>query len=133
MFAPIVGAALLLGAPAAAQEVPGSEEAPARSSTLIVYGADRCPQSTSEEVVVCARKPESERYRIPKALREKQRLPGGIAWGSQVAHMEEATRFTRPNSCSVVGSGGQSGCFADSIRQWATDRRARRAEAQSIP
>jgi hypothetical protein len=110
-----------------------AEETPQRSSTLVVYGDDRCPASSSEEVVVCARKPENERYRIPKELRERQRLPGGIAWGSQVAAMEEATRFTRPGSCSVVGSGGQTGCFADSIRQWAADRRARKAEAQAIP
>jgi hypothetical protein len=110
-----------------------AEEPPQRSSTLIVYGSDRCPQSTNDEVVVCARKPENERYRVPKELREKQRLPGGIAWGSQVAAMEEETRFTRPGSCSVVGSGGQTGCFAQSIRQWASDRRAAKAEAQSIP
>ena len=110
-----------------------AQDAPQRSSTLVVYGEDRCPEASSDEVVVCARRPENERYRIPKDLREKQRLPGGIAWGSQVAAMEEATRFTRPGSCSVVGSGGQSGCFADSVRQWAADRRGRKAEAASIP
>jgi hypothetical protein len=124
--------ALLL--PAVAAGAPArAEEPPQRASTLVVYGNDRCPQSVDGEIVVCARKPENERYRVPKELREKQRLPGGIAWGSQVAQMEEATRFTRPGSCSVVGSGGQSGCFAQSIRQWAADRRATRAEAQSIP
>ena len=110
-----------------------AEEPPQRSSSLVVNGADRCPESTPDEVVVCARRPENERYRIPKELREKERLPGGIAWGSQVAAMEEATRFTRPGSCSVVGSGGQSGCYADAIRQWSADRRARRAESQLIP
>jgi hypothetical protein len=127
LVAQAIAVSAILAAPAAAQEPPP------RSSTLVVYGDDRCPQSTDDEVVVCARKPENERYRIPKELREKERLPGGIAWGSQVAQMEEATRFTRPGSCSVVGSGGQSGCFAESIRQWSADWRARRAEAQSIP
>jgi hypothetical protein len=113
---------------------PAEAEEPApRSSTLVVYGADKCPQSTSDEVVVCARRPEGERYRIPKSLREKERLPGGIAWGQQVAQMEEATRVTRPNSCSTVGSGGQTGCFAQSIRQWMSDRAQRRSEAASIP
>jgi hypothetical protein len=124
----LVLAVLAAGSPAAA------EDPPRRSSTLVVYGNDRCPQSAGDDdVVVCARKPENERYRVPKELRDRQRLPGGIAWGSQVAQMEEATRFTRPGSCSVVGSGGQSGCFAQSIRQWAADRRATRAEAESIP
>jgi hypothetical protein len=116
-----------IAAPAAADE-----PAP-RSSTLVVYGDDACPQSTEAEVVVCARRPENERYRVPKELREKARLPGGMAWGQQVSQMEEATRFTRPNSCSTVGSGGQSGCFAQSIRQWFADRALRRSEAASIP
>ena len=104
-----------------------------RSSTLVVYGQDACPQSSDEEVVVCARRPENERYRVPKELREKERLPGGMAWGQQVSQMEEATRFTRPNSCSTVGSGGQSGCFAQSVRQWFADRAQRRSQAASIP
>lgn len=124
--------ALLLGLVAGGAPA-HAEGPPQRSSTLVVYGNDRCPESSNDEIVVCARKPENERYRVPKELREKQRLPGGIAWGSQVAAMEEATRFTRPGSCSVVGSGGQTGCFAQSIRQWAADRRAARVEAQSIP
>jgi hypothetical protein len=110
-----------------------AEEPAQRSSTLLVYGDDKCPESSEDEVVVCARRPESERYRVPKSLREKQRLPGGIAWGQQVAQMEEATRFTRPNSCSVVGSGGQTGCFAQSIMQWLADRADRRSQAASIP
>ncbi|MDB5670752.1 MAG: hypothetical protein JWO25_1711 [Alphaproteobacteria bacterium] len=119
----------------AAQAAPGSaQDAPQRSSTLVVYGDDRCPQSSgNDDIVVCARRPENERYRVPKPLRDKARLPGGIAWGSQVAAMEEATRFTRPDSCSVVGSGGQSGCFAQSLRQWRSDRNAARAEAAQIP
>ena len=39
-------------------------------SEIIVYGNDPCPRSTDDEVVVCARKPEAERYRIPEKLRE---------------------------------------------------------------
>jgi hypothetical protein len=112
---------------------PASAEPPERSSTIIVYGNDRCPESSADEVVVCAHRPETERYRIPKELREKQRLPGGIAWGSQVSQLEEETRFTRPNGCSAVGSFGATGCFAQAIRQWAAERRAARAEAQSVP
>jgi hypothetical protein len=117
----------------AAIAAPAAAEPAERSSTVIVYGDDRCPESTNDEVVVCARRPEGERYRIPKELREKQRLPGGIAWGSQVSQLEQETRFTRPNGCSAVGSFGATGCFAQAIRQWAAERRAAKAEAQSVP
>ena len=33
----------------------------AKISEVIVYGTDPCPRSTDDEVVVCARKPETER------------------------------------------------------------------------
>jgi hypothetical protein len=42
-----------------------------RIQTLVVYGEDPCPKSDDGSITVCARKPESERYRIPKALRDK--------------------------------------------------------------
>ena len=41
-----------------------------RVNEIIVYGTDPCPRSTDDEVVVCARKPESERFRIPERLRQ---------------------------------------------------------------
>ena len=123
----------ILMAGLAALAAPAAAQPPERSSTIIVYGDERCPESTGDEVVVCAHRPETERYRIPKELRKKERLPGGIAWGSQVAQMEQETRFTRPNGCSAVGSFGATGCFAQAIRQWAAERRAARAEAESIP
>lgn len=36
---------------------------------VVVYGDDACPESTSDVIVVCARKAEFERYRIPEELR----------------------------------------------------------------
>ncbi len=50
--------------PAAAQDQAGD-----KVNTVIVYGEDECPQSTGGDIVVCARMDESERYRIPEALR----------------------------------------------------------------
>ena len=48
---------------------PASAEPPQRVFNLIVYGDDPCPKGEGDEIIVCARKPESERYRIPKKLR----------------------------------------------------------------
>lgn len=96
---------------------------PERITNLIVYGDDPCPQGEGDEIVVCARRPESERYRIPKKLREKPEVSGGPGWGSQVANMEDAQRYTRPGSCSPVGANGQSGCTAAMLRQWFAEKR----------
>lgn len=92
-----------LSAPAMAQEVPGD-----RVNQLIVYGDDPCPQSTGDEITVCARKSESERYRIPEPLRDTDR-PGNEAWTQRVLAYE-TVGATGINSCSPVGAGGEFGC-----------------------
>lgn len=121
---------VLHAAPALAQVQPPA--APTRESTIIVYGEDACPQPESEsEAVVCARRPEEERYRIPRQLRERQQIE--TSWASRVESLEEESRPMRPGSCSVVGSGGQSGCTNALIRQWFAERRARRAAEAGVP
>jgi hypothetical protein len=110
--------AVLLGAAAAAAQ------APQRETRVEVYGDDPCPPSSDDEIVVCARRPEEDRYRIPAELRQSDRRPEG-SWTSSVEELEEAQRDTRPGSCSVVGSWGQSGCWMQMIRQWWVERRAR--------
>lgn len=105
-------------------------EPPARESTLVIYGDDPCPRIEGE-VVVCARRPEAERFRVPRAIRERQQTE--VAWGARVEGLEEESRPMRPNSCSVVGSYGFTGCTAALIRQWYAERRARRAEEAGIP
>lgn len=122
----LVAAALVL-VPAVALADP-----PARESTLVIYGDDPCPRADNpDEVVVCARRPEAERFRVPRAIRERQQTE--VAWGSRVEGLEEESRPMRPNSCSVVGSNGFTGCNAAMIRQWYAERRARRAEEESVP
>lgn len=120
--APILFALLAAAAvPAVAQDEPL-----ARQSQLTVYGEDPCPRSTDEEIVVCHRRPEEERYRIPAPLRRSTRNPEQ-AWSARVETLDEVSRDSRPNSCSVVGSFGQSGCAQAMIRQWYEARRARRS------
>ncbi len=119
---PLLLFALLLPAPAFA-----GERGPVRQINLTVYGEERCPVARDEEeIVVCARRPEEERYRVPPALRERRDRPAEISWASQNETLEEDARTQRPDSCSVVGSGGQSGCTGSLIRQWLAERRMRR-------
>lgn len=119
----LAGAALLLP-PAMAR----AEELPERVENVVVYGDDPCPKAQGDDIVVCGRKPETERYRIPKELRRSRDQRRGAAWATRVAEMEEATRFTKPNSCSVVGSWGQTGCLEAAIRNWIGERRAAKAQ-----
>ncbi len=94
-----------------------------RLVSLTVYGDEPCPAGASNEIVVCARAPESERYRIPRALRTVKSAPPARAWASRVHVLEDAARASRPNSCSPVGTGGQTGCFAHALERWFAERR----------
>jgi hypothetical protein len=100
---------------------------PERETQLVVFGDDSCPTPTSEnEVVVCARRPESERYRIPPALRHPRDEPSSVSWAAANEALDDAQRQMRPNSCSVVGSYGQTGCAQEMVRQWYYERRGQR-------
>ncbi len=119
-----VGLAQMAAAPAFAQP-------PERITNLVVYGEESCPVAEGDEIVVCARKPESERYRIPKTLRDKPAVSGGPGWGSQVANMESVSRQNLPGSCSANGSNGFTGCTAAMLRQWFAERRMQ--ESAGVP
>ena len=106
---------------------PAPAAEPVRQIHITVYGEDSCPAARDEEeVVVCARRPEEERYRVPPALRERRDRPAETSWHARNEVLEEDARTMRPDSCSVVGSAGQSGCQAAFIRQWYAERRSRR-------
>ena len=106
--------ALLPAAPAFAQKKEVSE--------IIVYGVDPCPRSTDDEVVVCARKPESERYRIPEKLRQGGSLQSRQSWANRATAIETYGR-TGINSCSPVGPAGFTGCTQQLINQAFKERR----------
>ena len=108
-------------------------EPPERVIALVVYGDDPCPVESGDAIVVCARKPENERYRIPKTLREKKAVTGSQGWASRVATMEGKGRQLLPNSCSAIGSNGQTGCTQAMLRQWFEERRLANEEATDIP
>jgi len=101
-------AAMPLVAAAPVQPAPANE----RISTLIVFGNDPCPRSTADEIVVCARQPEGERYRIPKRFRGRQyNAARDGSWAGTAKVLEYVSRQGLPGSCSPSGSYGQSGCF----------------------
>jgi hypothetical protein len=106
----------IASSPAAAQDAAGD-----RVNTVIVYGDDACPPSTGEEIVVCARMDEGERYRIPEALRQVDN-PANESWANRVRSFETVGDFG-PLSCSPVGAGGELGCTAQMIAAAYAERR----------
>ncbi|MBB4857755.1 hypothetical protein HNO88_001066 [Novosphingobium chloroacetimidivorans] len=91
-----------------------------RVNQVIVYGDDPCPASAGDEITVCARKPESERYRIPEPLRGIDR-PTSEAWSNKVMAYETVGRFGT-DSCSPVGAGGFTGCTQAMIQRARAER-----------
>lgn len=102
----------LIAGAAQAQDQPGD-----RVNQLVIYGEDVCPQSTEGEIVVCARKDESERYRIPETLRS-----GGLgeaknqAWSQRVKSYEYVGK-SGAQTCSASGAFGFTGCTQRLLQQ----------------
>ena len=109
-----------LPAPALAQAGGGSV------AEIVVYGSDPCPRSTDDQVVVCARRPDAERYRIPPKMRSSGTRQQTEAWANK-SRVIETAGATGINSCSPVGPGGYTGCLTQVVRE-AKEQRRQQAE-----
>ena len=122
------GAAIVAGVAA----LPAPAEAQANSvSEIIVYGNDPCPRSTDDQVVVCARKPEAERYRLPEKYRPSGTRQQKEAWANRARSLE-TVGSTGINSCSPVGPGGFTGCLTQVIKQARQENRER-SQDNAVP
>jgi len=141
--------AALLAAPAAAQRAPGAPEAAqtrtgtsplptgqqrggatrqtiaaaddVRVNQLIVYGNDACPASSDDEIIVCVKRPENDRYRIPAPLRDTPG-PASNSWANRATELQYVGRGGT-GSCSPDGPGGATGCLVQFINQARAERR----------
>jgi hypothetical protein len=95
-------------------------------SEVIVYGNDPCPRSSDNEIVVCSRKPEADRYRIPPKYRPSGTRQQMDSWANRAKAIEYVGR-TGTMSCSPVGPGGYTGCLSQEIAR----AKAEAAESQS--
>ncbi|MFA5989192.1 MAG: hypothetical protein WC803_06240 [Sphingomonas sp.] len=131
---PMLIAAMLLSLSvagiAAAQE---SSEPPKRIRSILLGDNEKCPQSTADEIIVCGR--QDEPYRIPKQLRKTPEPRQSQSWTARVAALDEVSRKSSglPDSCSAVGTGGQTGCTALLLRQWRAERAAAKKDAETLP
>ncbi|HEX8485228.1 hypothetical protein [Sphingomonas sp.] len=142
-------AAMLIAAPATAQQVgppaaatrkpisiPGeiSRSAPV-NGVVVLYGNERCPtDGDGNEVVVCVRRSAQEQFRVPKELRNFQVTPQNESWAARAqGTMDTGVGTNSIGSCSVVGAGGQTGCFAQRVRESKREDAARDAEQARVP
>ena len=99
---------------------------------LVIYGDDACPTNgDGDEIVVCARRPESERYRIPKELRPPSQSTENTSWAVRQQGMDGGATGT--GSCSAVGAGGWTGCWAEQMRQAKRERQQDAKERRDRP
>lgn len=125
----LFAAALL--APVFAGTAPAmAQEGDYRVNQLIIYGDDECPVSTGDEITVCARKDEGERYRIPEDLRTSQD-PANRAWTDRVQAYETVGE-TGIMSCSPIGEGGAFNCTKELLDKAYGERRSATGFGQLI-
>ena len=108
-------AVLALAGLASVSPQAASAQASDKVNEIVVFGNDPCPRSTDDDVVVCYRVPERERYRIPERLREGGSLQERTAWARKARSIERAGR-TGIQSCSPVGPAGYTGCMQEMLR-----------------
>jgi hypothetical protein len=135
---------IAVAAPAAAQQAesqPASQEAtetasarpPQRIRNIMLKDGEKCPAAQGDEIVVCGRLDPDEMYRIPKQFREPPYTPANNAWVNRAQTIMDVNRVGMPNSCSPVGTGGQTGCSQMMIDNWYAARREQRSEAARVP
>ena len=119
-FGPVGGlalASLLAVSPLAAQSEAGD-----KVRIAIVYGDDAAPTPNGDEIIVVARMPEAERFRIPENLRYSDN-PANTAWVNRVERLE-FVGSSGTLSCSASGVGGSTGCTQEMIRNAYADKKA---------
>lgn len=129
---PLIAAAFLsvilpvpFAAPALAQQA---------DRVLVIFGNDRCPTNASgEQIVVCSRRPEGERYRIPKEMRTPIVItPENQSWAAKANDTLNAGAASGIGSCSASGPGGNLGCWAQQMRAAKRQRQAQGAESEVV-
>lgn len=111
----LAASAAFAALPAAAQDSGGD-----KVNMVIVYGEDAAPEPVGDEIVVVARLPEADRFRIPENLRYSDN-PANNSWASRVERLDIVGDFGIL-SCSAAGAGSETGCTQAMIEAAYADR-----------
>jgi hypothetical protein len=114
---------------------PGADTSRPRQRLVTVFGTEACPAPTSaDEIVVCARLPESEIYRIPERLRQAENRQSVFTNNRSLLLGDGAGGAGGSiGSCSAVGAGGMIGCSRNQVDAWANDRTNRMGYTEETP
>ena len=117
---------LALGAPAAAMfalATPASAQS--QQLEVVVFGDDPCPRASEDEIVVCKRRPEAERYRIPQEYRSTSpdTDPARQSWAARVQYLDSQNATGIPQ-CTAVGPAATQGCLQKEIDESVARREA---------
>ena len=109
---------------------------PSRIRNVQLTGSDKCPTAQGDEVVVCSRITPDEQFRIPKQLRNTaEPTASNQSWVNRTAAADQVGRVAGgiPDTCSPVGTGGQSGCTQMWARAYAAEKRAAEKNDAMMP
>ncbi|MEY2884886.1 MAG: hypothetical protein RL490_2610 [Pseudomonadota bacterium] len=114
---------------------PEADRSLPRQRLVTVFGTEACPKPTSpDEVVVCARLPEAEIYRIPAQLRRTETRQSVFTRNRALLLGDGAGGAGGSiGSCSAVGPGGMIGCNNRQVDAWAADRTQRMGYNEETP
>lgn len=129
MFRTAVLAALIAFPAMASAQDAQVDTPPQRIRSVTLTGDQQCPKSSGGEIVVCSTL--DQPYRIPKSLRDDKPIAAkNQSWVNRAATMDQVSRVAGglPDTCSAVGTGGQSGCFMQRNQAYAAERRASASE-----
>lgn len=121
-----LGVATLSSGPAQAQQA---------DRIIDIYGNDRCPASNGQQIVVCRKHPETERFRIPKDLRDTEREPQAAGGNVNAVAAVNTTGGTgvQINSCNAIGAGVNAGCTKQGLDAWKAQQRAQKKQEEGVP
>lgn len=111
----LLGAATAISLPSAAIAQSGSQ------AEVIVFGTDPCPRSSDDEIVVCKRFPESERFRLSPQQRPSGPRQARESWAKRSEEWKTIGN-TGIGSCSAVGPAGSDGCLIQEINRAVKER-----------
>jgi hypothetical protein len=134
MFRPLILAALIVIPGIAAAQTSEGGKPPQRIRSVSLKTGEKCPTAASDEIVVCSTL--DQPYRIPKTLRNDGPIKAkNQSWVNRTATMDQVGRQAGglPDTCSPVGTGGQSGCSLAANQAWAAERRAQRDANSTVP
>jgi hypothetical protein len=99
--------------------------APAQERILTVFGKDKCPSNT-----ICVTAPESERYRIPKQLRDATVKPQNESWAARSQGTLSVANAS-PSACASATAASGGGCWASEMRR-AREQRKQDAKDEGL-